>query len=562
MGNSPSRNSNIQPSISNSPNSNQQLIAPTDEPTTNEPNDPDDSRLSYYHNTATQEKQPLINNPPTQHISRNIDIPRSKHTRQHYQHTYSHSSIDTHHVSRNNSHGNSNHHSHSKQTPPYNQLDLDIDISMAKAFGDYTLSNGSHPTTSTTTTSIVSCSSTSSAASVSSSSSISSSNSSTTSTRNPFNNSNNKPPFSSSLDNGIAATNCLKNSLTQTTTHNQHAVNHVVSTAVSISPTAIPNVRSSDKKVFLKRYPSDKNSSDGIDIDDIIEKLLKIGETRSYNSRNFPFRSWEIQLICYTARELFLNQPSLLKLQAPIKIVGDVHGQFTDFLRILKLSGTPNNTNYLFLGDYVDRGKQSLETILLLFCYKIKYRENFFMLRGNHESANVTKMYGFYDECKRRKNTKVWKMFIDVFNTLPFAATIQDKIFCIHGGISPNLKDLKQIENIKRPTDIPDSGLITDLLWSDPDTQVVSWAENDRGVSYTFGKKIVMDFCSKFNFDLIVRGHMVVEDGYEFFAKKKLVTIFSAPNYCGEFQNWGAVMSVTTGMMCSFELLKPHLLNK
>lgn len=331
------------------------------------------------------------------------------------------------------------------------------------------------------------------------------------------------------------------------------------------SPTSgVRNPRSSANPVFLKRNSHDASSNEGLDIDIAIEKLLKAGEsrdiTKNSKKKSFPFHSWEIQLICYHAREIFLNQPTLLRLQAPIKIVGDVHGQFNDLLRILKLSGAPSDTNYLFLGDYVDRGKNSLETILLLLCYKIKYRDNFFMLRGNHESANVTKMYGFYDECKRRLNSKVWKMFVDVFNTLPLAAVIQDKIFCVHGGISPDLHDMKQIERVARPTDIPENGLVTDLLWSDPDPQVSDWSENDRGVSYTFSKRNVLDFCAKFKFDLVIRGHMVVEDGYEFFAKKKLVTVFSAPNYCGEFQNWGAVMSVTTGMMCSFELLKPHVI--
>ena len=310
--------------------------------------------------------------------------------------------------------------------------------------------------------------------------------------------------------------------------------------------------------MILKRNAHDLQSTEHVDIDDIIEKLLAIGETRHYQAKEFPLSSWKVQLICSRARELFLDQPSLLRLQAPIKIVGDVHGQFTDLMRILKLSGVPPDTSYLFLGDYVDRGKQSLETMLLLLCYKIKFPDRFFMLRGNHESANVTKMYGFYDECKRRLSTKCWKMFVDVFNTLPIAAIVQDKIFCVHGGISPDLKDLKQIERIARPTDIPEEGLFTDLLWSDPDPRVSDWSVNDRGVSVTFGRRNVHDFCSKFNFDLVIRGHMVVEDGYEFFARKKFVTIFSAPNYCGEFQNWGAVMSVTTGLMCSFELLKPH----
>ncbi|AAS53321.1 AFL051Wp [Eremothecium gossypii ATCC 10895] len=319
----------------------------------------------------------------------------------------------------------------------------------------------------------------------------------------------------------------------------------------------IANPRS-ETPIVLKRNPHDPYNNDKLNIDDAIEKLLYIGDSRSYHSRDFPFHSWEVQLICATVREIFLEQPSLLRLQAPIKIVGDVHGQFTDLLRILKLSGVPDETNYLFLGDYVDRGKQSLETILLLLCYKIKYPDRFFMLRGNHESASVTKMYGFYDECKRRMSTKTWKQFVDVFNTLPFAAIVQDKIFCVHGGISPQLSNMRQIEKIARPTDIPEEGLLTDLLWSDPDPAVSDWSLNDRGVSYTFGKRNVYDFCANFKFDLIIRGHMVVEDGYEFFAKKKFVTIFSAPNYCGQFQNWGAVMSVTTGMMCSFELLKPH----
>lgn len=309
------------------------------------------------------------------------------------------------------------------------------------------------------------------------------------------------------------------------------------------------------------------------DIDSVIDRLLNTNNPNysnnnspvlhgrgsfNYGPHDFPISSKEIAVICSQAREVFLHQPSLLKLKAPVKVVGDIHGQFNDLLRILRLSGLPPHSNYLFLGDYVDRGKQSLETILLMLCFKIKYPENFFMLRGNHESASVCKIYGFYDECKRRLNVKAWKLFVDVFNSLPIAAIINNKIFCVHGGLSPSLSSLDQIEAIQRPTDIPESGLLADLLWSDPDLSTVDWAESDRGVSFTFGKKIVESFNRKFKFDLIIRGHMVVEDGYEFFAKKKLVTVFSAPNYCGEFNNWGAVMSVEDGLMCSFELLKPN----
>jgi serine/threonine-protein phosphatase PP1 catalytic subunit len=169
------------------------------------------------------------------------------------------------------------------------------------------------------------------------------------------------------------------------------------------------------------------------------------------------------------------------------------------------------------LGDYVDRGKQSLETILLLLCFKIKYPENFFLLRGNHECANVTRVYGFYDECKRRTNAKTWRTFIDVFNTLPIAALVAGKIFCVHGGLSPSLHSMDDVRNIMRPTDVPEYGLLNDLLWSDPSESIAEWEENERGVSYCFGKKIVNEFLLKHDLDLVCRAHMVVEGMFLFF---------------------------------------------
>ncbi|KAI9299395.1 Metallo-dependent phosphatase-like protein, partial [Cunninghamella echinulata] len=248
---------------------------------------------------------------------------------------------------------------------------------------------------------------------------------------------------------------------------------------------------------------------------------------------------------------------SLLELSPPVKIVGDTHGQFSDLIRLFQMSGYPPSSNYLFLGDYVDRGKQSLETMLLLLCYKIKYPETFFLLRGNHENQNVTKVYGFYDECKRRLNVRIWKSFINVFNTLPIAALVGDKIFCVHGGLSPSLKSMDDIRQIQRPTDVPEYGLLNDLLWSDPTEETAHWTESDRGVSYCFGKQVINEFLATFDLDLICRAHMVVEDGYEFFNERTLVTVFSAPNYCGEFDNLGAVLSVDRNLMCSFQLLTP-----
>jgi serine/threonine-protein phosphatase PP1 catalytic subunit len=198
-----------------------------------------------------------------------------------------------------------------------------------------------------------------------------------------------------------------------------------------------------------------------------------------------------------------------LKLKSLFEFSGDIHGQYSDLLRLFEYGGLPPQSNYLFLGDYVDRGKQSLETICLLLAYKIKYPENFFLLRGNHECASINRIYGFYDECKRRFNVRLWKAFTESFNCLPVAALIDEKILCMHGGLSPDLTNLDQIRNLPRPVPIPDTGLLCDLLWSDPGKDVKGWGMNDRGVSYTFGSDKVAEFLTRHHLDLICRAHQV-----------------------------------------------------
>jgi len=289
-------------------------------------------------------------------------------------------------------------------------------------------------------------------------------------------------------------------------------------------------------------------------IDQVIDQLLSV---RTSANKKVDLPEQTITHLCRQAREVFMAQPMLLEISAPVKICGDTHGQYGDLLRLFEYGGFPPAANYLFLGDYVDRGRFSMETICLLFAYKVKFPENFFLLRGNHESASINRIYGFYDECKRRYSIKLWKTFTDVFNCLPAAAIVDDKIFCVHGGLSPEMSDLDYIRNIARPTDVPDSGLLCDLLWSDPDADSSGWGQNDRGVSFTFGRDVVEDILEKHDLDLICRAHQVVEDGYEFFAQRQLVTLFSAPNYCGEFDNAGAMMSVDENLMCSFQILKP-----
>lgn len=292
-----------------------------------------------------------------------------------------------------------------------------------------------------------------------------------------------------------------------------------------------------------------------LDVDSIIDKLLEVRGSRP--GKQVHLTEMEIRGLVVKSREIFMAQPVLLELEAPIKICGDVHGQYYDLLRLFEYGGFPPESNYLFLGDYVDRGKQSLETICLLLAYKIKYPENFFLLRGNHECASINRIYGFYDECKRRYNIRLWKAFTECFNCMPVAALVDDKILCMHGGLSPELHTLEQIRRVMRPTDVPDSGLLCDLLWSDPDENINGWDENDRGVSFVFGSDVVEKFLEKHDLDLVCRAHQVVEDGYQFFGQRRLVTIFSAPNYCNEFDNAGAMMSVDETLMCSFQILKP-----
>lgn len=296
-----------------------------------------------------------------------------------------------------------------------------------------------------------------------------------------------------------------------------------------------------------------------LNIDDIIARLLSV---RGKEGKTVDLTELEITCLCCMTRQIFLSQPTLLELDVPIKIVGDIHGQYYDLLRIFEYGGFPPDSNYLFLGDYVDRGKQSLECICLLMAYKIKYPDNFFLLRGNHEVDSINRIYGFHDECKRRHSINLWKTFTHCFNTLPIAAIIDERIFCTHGGLSPQLlssdSDMDEIRSIKRPTNIPDAGLLCDLLWSDPEPDMEGWGANTRGVSFTFGADVVAKFIKKHGLDLVCRAHQVKEDGYEFFAGRKLVTIFSASNYCGEFDNAGAIMSIDDTLLCSFKILKPR----
>ncbi|KAI0988272.1 hypothetical protein GJ496_003892 [Pomphorhynchus laevis] len=288
--------------------------------------------------------------------------------------------------------------------------------------------------------------------------------------------------------------------------------------------------------------------------------LLRLESAKDKGRYYFvPMSELELLELIDRSRQQFLSESMLLELNVPIKIFGDTHGQFYDLLRIFDTVGKPPSSFYLFLGDYVDRGQHSIENISLLLCYKLKYPNLFYMLRGNHESEQVNRVYGFYDECRLRYSRQLWEAFLSMFDCMPIAALIANKVFCSHGGLSPNLNSFDDIRKIVRPTEVPDNGLMCDLLWADPDPRIIGFSNNDRGVSYIFGVDAVEKFLKKFNIELIVRAHQVVENGYSFFARKKLITLFSAPNYCDEFDNAAAVMLLDNNFRCTFRVIKPEM---
>ncbi|OLP93614.1 Serine/threonine-protein phosphatase PP1 isozyme 2 [Symbiodinium microadriaticum] len=230
----------------------------------------------------------------------------------------------------------------------------------------------------------------------------------------------------------------------------------------------------------------------------------------------------EIRILCDLVEEIFMQEPVLLELEPPLVVGGTLASSVGQLNQIIERCGEPGEVQYLFLGNYVSRGRmpiQGVDLLTLLYCFKCRHPCSVFLLRGKQECASISRVYGFYDECKR---------------------------------LSPELLTLDQLGKINRPTEVPDTGLLCDLLWADPETGVRGWAEMDKGVSYVFGEDIVHGFLERNSLDLICRTSQVVEDGYEYFADRKLVTLFSCANYVGEFDNTAAVMLVDAEMQHTF----------
>jgi serine/threonine-protein phosphatase PP1 catalytic subunit len=294
-------------------------------------------------------------------------------------------------------------------------------------------------------------------------------------------------------------------------------------------------------------------------------KQMELLYKQKPNERNKPFRfnisSSVIIKLCELVKPILKNQPNVLHINSPLNIFGDIHGQFSDMIHFLEMTGLPPAQHFLFMGDYVDRGNNSVEVCALLFAMKIMFPQNISILRGNHECPEVNSMYGFLSECESRygnEGKQVFNKINDVLCILPLCAIVSEKIFCVHGGISPHLKKIDDINKINRFTPIPDGGLLCDLMWSDPNNSLnETWGMNARGISCTYNATAIDTFLTNNNLQLICRAHQLVSDGYKFTHNNKLITVFSAPNYCGNSGNDGAVMKINEDLVCSFIIIKP-----
>ncbi|KAI5713395.1 serine/threonine-protein phosphatase PP-X isozyme 2 [Diaphorina citri] len=263
-----------------------------------------------------------------------------------------------------------------------------------------------------------------------------------------------------------------------------------------------------------------------------LEKKIKLPESK-------------VKHLCKKAVELLGQEKNVIVVSTPVTACGDIHGQFEDLMYLFKKGGRIGQEKYLFLGDYVDRGEYSVECISLLFAYKIKYPNYVFLLRGNHECRSTSQVYGFYDECMRKYGgVTVWKNFTDAFDYLPLCALIDNRILCMHGGLSVKCLDIGEINMIDRVKEVPYRGLMTDLLWSDPDDETENWKASNRGAGIIFGPAITSLYTHFNNLAYICRAHQVVKEGYEWSQEKLCLTIFSAANYCSECRNQGAIMKL------------------
>eukprot|EP01116_Phalansterium_solitarium_P008709 TRINITY_DN2266_c0_g3_i2.p1 TRINITY_DN2266_c0_g3~~TRINITY_DN2266_c0_g3_i2.p1 ORF type:complete len:312 (+),score=64.09 TRINITY_DN2266_c0_g3_i2:209-1144(+) len=264
----------------------------------------------------------------------------------------------------------------------------------------------------------------------------------------------------------------------------------------------------------------------------------------------------EVKALCDKAKEILIEESNVQSVDAPVTICGDIHGQFYDMKELFKVGGECPETNYLFLGDFVDRGFNSVETFLLLLALKVRYPDRITLIRGNHESRQITQVYGFYDECLRKYGSvNVWRYCTEIFDYLSLSAVIDGTVFCVHGGLSPSINTLDQIRAIDRKQEVPHDGAMCDLLWSDPE-EIEGWGLSPRGAGYLFGGDVVAQFNQTNKLQLICRAHQLVMEGYKLMFRDTLCTVWSAPNYCYRCGNVAAILELDEHLNRNFKIFE------
>ncbi|KAG9391143.1 Ser/Thr protein phosphatase [Carpediemonas membranifera] len=281
-----------------------------------------------------------------------------------------------------------------------------------------------------------------------------------------------------------------------------------------------------------------------LNIDECIETLMR-GEFLPEST---------VKMLCDRAKQLLIEEPNVLRLSTPISVIGDIHGQLYDLFELFNIGGMPPNVNYLFLGDYVDRGAFGVETISLLVCLKLRHPDRIHLLRGNHESRQISQFYGFYMEVTRKYgDVSVWQSFTSLFDYLTVAAIIDGQIFCVHGGLSPSVHTIDRIRQLLRYQELPLEGPLSDLLWSDPSTKE-GFAPNSRGAGHFFGANVVEAFCRVNRISHILRAHQICTDGFQVMFDDMLSTVWSAPNYCYRCGNYASILEIEPGLKRNYNV--------